>query len=252
MKDFTLETYKTLLEEINRSYWILTVRNYLKHLVDSPFLILRHDVDRRPFRAWKMALMEAKMGIFSTFYFRRSCFQAFIIETIAQMGHEIGYHYEVMDSARGRIDVAQGIFERDLAWLRKIVKVSTVSFHGNPLTKYHNASFWHYFEPKQFGLLGDANCGIKDEEIYFASDTGRGWNSPYNVKNHSDEFLFKRLPFMESTQLLTSVISSKWWPTKLYLSIHPNRWTSNRWEWWGQWGEDWMCNSLKTLLKRGK
>jgi hypothetical protein len=59
-----------------------------------------------------MALIEHEYGIRSTYYFRtvKEVFQPDIIRKIADHGHEIEYHYEVLDKAK------------------------TICMHGNPLT----------------------------------------------------------------------------------------------------------------------
>ena len=60
------------------------------------FCVLRHDVDKIPENALRMAELEAEMGIYGTYFFRivPASFNINIIEKIAKLGHEIGYHYE--------------------------------------------------------------------------------------------------------------------------------------------------------------
>ena len=55
-------------------------------------IIIRHDIDRKPERALKMAKIENRLGIASTYYFRKKedVFKPEIIGGIANMGHEIG------------------------------------------------------------------------------------------------------------------------------------------------------------------
>jgi len=65
----------------------------------EPFVILRHDVDRKPGMALEMAQMKKDMGIRATYYFRMmpGVFEPEIIRMIRDMGHEIGYHYDGAD-----------------------------------------------------------------------------------------------------------------------------------------------------------
>ena len=62
-------------------------------------LILRHDVDLLPHNALAMAQLEHDLGICGTYYFRivPESFDVGVIEKIAEMGHEVGYHYEDVD-----------------------------------------------------------------------------------------------------------------------------------------------------------
>ena len=71
--DFTTNKYKELcLSIIDSGYKICTVKDYLADLPGSgPYaLILKHDVDRMPENALKMALLEKELGILSSYYFR--------------------------------------------------------------------------------------------------------------------------------------------------------------------------------------
>ncbi len=46
------------------------MQEYIQGQAEEPFVILRHDVDRRPEMALEMAGMEKDMGIRATYYFR--------------------------------------------------------------------------------------------------------------------------------------------------------------------------------------
>jgi len=223
-KDFTLAAYQELLESLMEAdYQIITVEEYFALKEQGPFVVLRHDVDRRPQNALRMAELEAAMGINSTYYFRKSTFNAGIIRNMSMWGHEIGYHYEVMDKARGDIGLAHAIFNAELEILRSWVPVTTCAAHGNPLTKYDNREFFEYFDPGQFGLVGQA------EEIkgYYVTDTGRG-NDKYNLK--------------DKPKLWFSVGKA------CQYSLHPERWNDGL-GWYRQWVFDWGCNLTKRCLR---
>jgi hypothetical protein len=70
----------------------------------QPILILRHDVDLKPQNSLATAKIEHKMGIKGSYYFRMvpESYNVDIIKEIANLGHEIGYHYETMDTAVSR------------------------------------------------------------------------------------------------------------------------------------------------------
>ena len=58
--------------------------------------LLRHDVDKLPENSLVFAKTQAEMGIKGSYYFVQ---YPKIIEKIASLGHEIGYHYEDVDLA---------------------------------------------------------------------------------------------------------------------------------------------------------
>ncbi len=72
MKDFTLKAYMQYLTAIKMSYQqILRFDEYFE-LNQKPesFCIIRHDVDRKPMNALKMARLENSMDVKATYCFR--------------------------------------------------------------------------------------------------------------------------------------------------------------------------------------
>jgi len=48
-RDFTLSRYEALCKAlISSGYWQITVQEYIQGQAVEPFVIMRHDVDRRP------------------------------------------------------------------------------------------------------------------------------------------------------------------------------------------------------------
>jgi len=45
------------------------------------------------------------------------------------LGHEIGYHYEVLSKANGDYETAVELFEQELSEFRKITDVKTICMH---------------------------------------------------------------------------------------------------------------------------
>ena len=95
-------------------------------------------MDRAVNRNLAMAELEHSYGIKSTYYFRHieETFKPDIIHRMAEMGHEIGFHYEVMDKAKGDPGKAIEIFKKELEDLRKVTEnvtqINTVTCTGTP------------------------------------------------------------------------------------------------------------------------
>src|SRR6185295_18394049 len=98
MRDFTLRAYKEYLKAmINNNFNFLLFRNLIPNQNHyAKFCVIRHDVDRKPQNALRMAELEHEMKVNATYYFRHKpgVFVPEIISEIENMGHEIGYHYE--------------------------------------------------------------------------------------------------------------------------------------------------------------
>ena len=100
-------------------------------------LFIKHDVEDRLDRAVSMGLIEAKMGHRATYYFQADLVASeegrTAVQELAALGHEVGYHYDVLDAADGDYDAALEDFDRCLGMFANMgMPVSTVCPHGNP------------------------------------------------------------------------------------------------------------------------
>lgn len=217
-KAFTLDAYREILHAYKFSgIPILPVIDYfLQRNMKEEFIVLRHDVDRRPKNALRMAEIEHEMGIQSTYYFRVP-FDRNIVSAIAMMSHEIGYHYEVIDKAKGDLSYAKQIFSRELDFLRAYAPINTCSPHGNPLTKWDNK-----IDIDILDLFADAS---QISFGFYYTDTGRG-KADMNIKD-----------FIRRGDNLVSCVN-----------FHPERWNDGL-GWYRQWLFDFVCNCCKKLIK---
>jgi len=205
--DFTLKTYIRLLKTLkSHNYTFLPFSDYIQLYNQStspihppstspslPIIILRHDVDKLPQNALRFAQIEYRLCIRGTYYFRivPQSFNPVIIEKIAGLGHEIGYHYEDIDFAaqnhkikdkRKKIKIedlcslAIESFQKNLETLRKIAPVKTICMHGSPLSKFDNKLLWKYYNYKDFGIIGEPYFEVDFLKVLYLTDTGRRWN----------------------------------------------------------------------------
>jgi hypothetical protein len=254
IRDFTLNKYKELCETLLSSgYAISNVDNYLNKKNKQNSLILRHDVDVSSLKyPVRMAELEYDLGIKSTYYFRfvGGVFNPKIIRRIRDLGHEIGYHYEVLSKANGDYEKAVELFEKELNEFRKIIDVKTISMHGSPLSKYDNRDLWKRYDFKEFGIVGEAYLSISSKDINYFSDTGRSWNwknkmRDFMIDNNND----KELIGVNTTDELINLIKSGR-AKRLYILAHPERWTSNKSEWIFSYTKDSVFNVGKKVLMR--
>lgn len=194
MYDFNLNTYISLLEKIGKQGFSFTT---FTDFIDKPQdkkVVLRHDVDTHKENSLQFARIQYKMGIVGTYYFRiiPQSFDEKVIEEIARLGHEIGYHYETMDTECKKIkdkskktividyyllvDNAYEEFCRNLEIFRKIVPVITICMHGSPLSKYDNRAIWEKYDYKKLGILADPYFDVDFDDVFYLTDTGRRWD----------------------------------------------------------------------------
>jgi len=176
--DFTIKSYTRLLGVLRvRGYFFQTVESFIKAPKDKT-IILRHDVDRIPDNALKLAKLEHELGIGSTYYFRavQESWNENIIREIASIGHEIGYHYENLTMCKGDMEQAFVDFKSNLAKLRKIAPVSTICMHGSPLSKWDNRDLWKKYNYRDFGIIGEPYFDVDFSDVFYLTDTGRRWD----------------------------------------------------------------------------
>ena len=166
--DFTLKIAVHVLRELKAAgYTFRSVADYLENPANNS-VILRHDVDRLPQNSLSMAKREAEKGIKGTYYFRitPSVYQVEMIKAIANMGHEIGYHYEDFTSTKGDWELAILSFEKNLEKLRTIFPVKTICMHGSPLSKFDNRMLWQKYNYRDYGIIGEPYLDVDFNEVF--------------------------------------------------------------------------------------
>jgi len=254
MRDYTLEIYKYYLS-IFQSY--LPFYRFDEFLEENQslkkFCLIRHDVDRKPTNALKMAHLEHEMGIVSTYYFRikKNTFIPAIIKEIESLGHEIGYHYECLSDENGNVEKALELFKNDLSKFRSIANVKTISMHGRPLKPYDNRDIWrnasnYNILQKELKILGEIYLEIDYRDIAYINDTGRNWTS--SKSNRRDKVNSDiECNFENNTELIDAIKSERF--QKVVFQIHPERWSYNSVEYYSQKFKDEAINLIKTFIR---
>lgn len=221
IRDFTFGHYGRLLDTaLDNGYTFYTVDEYLGRAEhDAPYAIVRHDVDRKVGTARSMARTEAERDVSTTYYFRTSTFSPETSDEVSGLGHEIGYHYEDLVKTRGDFEAAHERFGRNLAWFREHAEVTTICPHGSPLSPHHNLDMWRgEYSIEEYDLLGEAYLSVDtaNDDLMkpsYVSDTGREWGSEITG--------FGRVTTTDD--LVTAIDSGSC--DRLYLLVHPGRWS---------------------------
>ncbi len=254
MRDYTLRAYQRYLLAIKVAYPLIMRFDQFLQAEPKPerFCIIRHDVDRKPGNALKMAQLERSVGLSASYYFRnrRSVFSAEVIHEVHSLGHEVGYHYESLSDCSGDMTRATRDFEFHLERFRKIVPVGTISMHGRPFSKFDNRDLWRSPERRRllrqrYELLGEIYLDIDYREIAYIADTGRNW-SPGRA-NLRDRVATDVLVDLRDGQALVEALFAGKFP-RLVFQIHPERWTDRPFEWLAQWLFDQAANSAKKVI----
>ena len=196
--DFTPGMYRKLLEALKEAgYSFLSFEEYCV-TPGYKSAVLRHDVDRKPENALKLAQIEADLGIKGSYHFRvvGSSNTPGIIRQIAGLGHEIAYHYEDMTlvtrkegkngvTANERLVAeAYNRFRTNLDYFRQFYPVRVISMHGSPTGRTDNRLVWKQFDYRECDVICEPYFDIDFSETLYLTDTGRRWDGErYNIRD---------------------------------------------------------------------
>ncbi len=248
-KDFTLLVYEKLMRSLIRSgYKIFSYEDFLSsNQTKDKYVILRHDVDKLPFNALKMAKLEKNLNIKSTYYFRivKGSNNPKVIKEIASLGHEIGYHYEDLTLAKGNYKIAIKLFEENLTYFRKFYDVKTVVYHGSPLTKWNNKDIWKKYNYNDFNVIAEPFFDIDFSKTLYLTDTGRSWNGrKFSVRDRVN-MNSENKPY-NSTFEIINAIEKNTIQNRIHINVHSQRWHTNFISWLWE-----LCfQNVKNIIKK--
>jgi len=262
MRDFTMKSYKQLLVTLKEEgFQFIPFKDY-SNPPSSRFVILRHDVDARKENSLESARIEHQLGIRGTYYFRvvPQSYDEGVIKEIASLGHEIGYHYETMDTSNGDIDKAYNEFCTNLEKFRSLIPVTTICMHGSPLSKYDNRDIWKKYDYHSSGITGEPYFDMDFKKVLYLTDTGRRWNgekvsvrdkvmNAANGKQGPD--LTSRYQFRKTADIISALKNDRF-PDKVMITVHPQRWNDNLVSWMKEATLQNLKNPIKWLLIRRK
>ncbi|MDD4108444.1 MAG: hypothetical protein PHH93_06980 [Prolixibacteraceae bacterium] len=256
--DFTIEVYRQLLKTLQSAgYKFFTFASWCEGEAEGvdKYIILRHDIDKYPEHALRIAHVESAMKIKSSYYWltRKPLYHPVIIKKIAAMGHEIGYHYRDWVDAKGQGERALELFQMNLAKMQALTEIKTIAMDGCPWSKYNNRDMWQQYDYHSFGIIGEPYFdifGAGDKEavpdIFYLTDTGRLWNGDrFSVR---DKVSVNRIQDYRTTHQLVEVILEGKLPHKIMITTHPQRWSDDYLEWLSEYVMQGCKNMVKWIL----
>lgn len=249
MKDFSHKQYIKLLNTLKKNdFQFITVEEYFNSSYDplKPFIMMRHDVDRRPNNSLEMAKIEKDLGIKATYYFRTisQTLKPKIIKSISELGHEIGYHYESLAETNGNYKEAIKDFEKNLLILNELYPIKSIAMHGRPTSKWDSRLLWEKYDYKKYGILSEPYFDIDFKQVLYITDAGRAWNNEsINLRDKVDtsfQFLFNH------TEDIVIQLDQKKLPNMIMINIHPEHWSEAIIEWY----KIMFIRKIKNIIKK--
>ena len=201
------------------------------------YLVLKHDVETNVPNAYRMAHIEHKYGHRGSYYVQAYLMQneenIRLLKEMQHMGHEVSYHYDVMDSCKGNWEAAIAEFEKNCQMFQKCgFDCVTVCQHGNPVVErvgytsnrdFFRSSHVQALYPNMADIMVNYPEKYETQYLYF-SDAGRIFKRIFDPINNdvvnSDD---KNVPYKDLNELFSDLSGE----TGNIISTHPHRWTDS-------------------------
>ncbi len=239
---FTYRYWDSFCEQLHtKGFHSIPAKLLMSETIKSNYVVLKHDVETNVANALRMAEMEHRWGHLGSYYVQAYLLEdeknILMLKKMQEMGHEISYHYDVMDANGGDIPAAIADFEAKCELFEKNgFQLVTLCQHGNPIVERKGyASNRDFFRNEtvrnKFYGMADIMVDFKEKAfgttdyLYF-SDAGRRFKLIYdpinNDLNPSDD---KNIPF-DNLDLLWDYVTEQ--NTNAIISTHPHRWVKSR------------------------
>jgi hypothetical protein len=227
---FIYRVWEIFCLEISCKYNCIRIDEISEQPSNGSWISIKHDVETNVEKAFEIAKIENKYNIRATYYIQSYLLHDNfkLLKKIADLGHEVSYHYDVLDANNGDINMAIKEFSDTITKFKEFgFKVNTVCPHGNPLMLrngwssnkdfFRNSNVVSQF-PDIFDVIIQANKVIKDQFVYI-SDAGYSWKLIGNVD--SNDTINNGDIEIGTVEEMIDLIG---FHDKIIVSSHPHRW----------------------------
>ena len=174
------------------------------------------------------------------------------------------------------VAMAYNSFGENLSRLRELAPVKTICMHGSPMSGYDSRRLWKYFNYSELGIETEPYFDLSLDSMLYLTDTGRRWNgSTVSIRDRvyvRDESYYEgwvRKPVAGSAMAMTKTgeelqsqfryrktatiirdLRTNSLPQKLFVTVHPQRWSNSVPVWFLQMVTQKVKNGVKYLINR--
>ena len=219
---------------------LCTAEESLKLEKGTRFVVLKHDVETFVPNAYKLAKIEHKYGIKGSYYVQAYLMNddenVRLLQEMQSWGHEISYHYDVLDAHAGDYEAAEKDFvEKSNVFANAGFKYGTICQHGNPVKNRvgytSNRDFFRHKEirsryPQWVDMVVDYSKYAVSAYKYI-SDASYRWNIITEPETNDLHPEVKNMRIGGFDKLFTLIEGSK---ESFIVSTHPHRWMDKAWK----------------------
>ena len=231
---FTHSEWDRFCSIVSSQYNCIRADEVRQQSLDGSWICIKHDVETDVGKALSIAQIEKNHRIRATYFVQSYLLDDNIdlLQEISNLGHEVTYHYDVLDSNKGDMIAAIEEFSDNVSRFRESgFEVRTVCPHGNPIMQRDgwssNKDFFRNTDvvelyPHVFDVVVQVKDVVKSKVAYI-SDAGYGWKLIGNV-DENDIQNIGDIDIDRLSTMLKLIGDSK----KVIVSSHPHRWSSHR------------------------
>lgn len=219
---------------------LCTAEQSLRLPKETRFIVLKHDVETSVPKAYRLAKIEHKHGICGSYYV-----QAYLLEDgnnvrllreMQEWGHEISYHYDVLDAHSGNYEAAEKDFIKNSnLFMKEGFLYGTICQHGNPIKNRvgytSNRDFFRHKEirnryPQWVDVVVDYSQYAISEYKYI-SDASYRWNVITEPETNDLHPYIKNVKIGNFRNLIELITTEGY---SFIISTHPHRWMDKAWK----------------------
>jgi len=227
---FIFSVWDDICRELSNDKKCIRADEILSQKDNSEWIVIKHDVETDVEKALELAKIESKYNLCATYYVQAYLMEVNVakLKEIQALGHEVTYHYDVLDANNGSFEKALIEFETTIGHFEKNgFNVKTVCPHGNPVMIRDgwssNKDFFRNDAVKQnFSEILDIVVELPNIVKYgytYISDAGYGWKEIVNVQDN-DKQNNGDIDLDSYKNCIDVIINND----RVILSTHPHRW----------------------------
>lgn len=204
------------------------------------FVVLKHDVETSVPRAHRLASIEHRYGICGSYYVQAYLMSDSenirLLKEMQSWGHEISYHYDVLDAHAGNFAAAEEDFQKYMkVFADNGFSFATICQHGNPVKKRvgytSNRDFFRNKDIRdRYPRLVDMVVNYSHHAVSdykYISDAGYRWNIITEPETNDLHPEVKNVRVGSFTDLLKLIVDLD---CSFIVSTHPHRWMDKAWK----------------------
>ena len=118
--------------------------------------------------------------------------------------------------------------------------------HGSPRSRFDNLGIWNKYHYRELGITGEPYLDVDFNMVFYLTDTGRRFDGDrVSLRDKPRQEIYTQWPRYHSIDDVIDAARKDSLPTKIMMTLHPQRWTNNLF----LWTRELVIQNFKNLIK---